>query len=48
MGRCRETDGDAWVQGNLCEVETSEREEEEEEERGKKRIWQQKTLINIT
>jgi len=29
-----------------CKMETSEK--EEEQERGKKRIWEQKTLINIT
>jgi len=35
------------VEGAMRKVATSE-EEEEEEKRGKKRIWEQKILINIS
>jgi len=38
-------DADRWMEMLGCKVATFE---EEEEERGKKRIWEQKTLINIT
>jgi hypothetical protein len=32
----------------MLEFKVATSEKEEEEERGKKRIWEQKTLINIT
>jgi len=39
-------DADRWMEMLGCKVATSE--EKEKEERGKKRIWEQKTLISIT